>query len=110
LLLLRAAGGQRIEEGASTVPMGILPELDTTPAEPFALEQGDTLLLLTDGFFEWANADGKLFGVQRVFDLVQQNADSSAAELIEQLHREVVRFGENSEQADDLTAIIVKRK
>ena len=109
LLHFKPAAGTRVEIPASTLPLGILPELERTRPEPIQLDPGDTLLLITDGFFEWINPEDEQFGTGRIFDLVQAHPQASSAELIALLHEAVVAFGRETAQADDLTAIVVKR-
>lgn len=94
---------------ATTVPLGIIPEIDTQPAPPIVLETGDMFILVTDGFFEWVNAQDEQFGTDRIFRLVRDNHSKNAAELIDILHTAVADFGRDTGQADDLTAIIIKR-
>jgi phosphoserine phosphatase len=94
---------------ATTLPLGIVPEIDCASAPPLLLNHGDLLILVTDGFFEWTDPDGDQFGTERIFDLVRADLDASPAELIRRLHAAVVEFGRGTVQADDLTAIIVKR-
>ncbi len=109
LLHYRASTRERVSAVASTLPMGIVPDLDTTLPVPFELAPGDVLLLITDGFFEWANLQGELYGTDRVFDLVESNPRLSSADLISALHDAVLQFGQGVAQADDLTAIAVRR-
>ncbi len=109
LLVLRAGDEGASELPATTYPMGIVPELDLGPIPHIALSPGDILLLVTDGFFEWTNAKGEQFGTWRILDLAREHRDASAAELIARLHEAAVAFGQGTRQADDLTAIIVKR-
>ncbi len=109
LLLYQAASDGRIELPASTFPMGISPEMDTELPEPIRLQPRDVFLAITDGFFEWMNHQDEQFGLDRVFDLLKENPQASSAELIEILHEAVVQFGQGTPQADDLTAIILRR-
>ncbi len=110
LLLYRTSDDTSLELSATTLPMGILPKLDTQLPDPIELQPGDTLLLITDGFFEWFNPGNEAYGTQRIFDLVRANPRATSAELIHILHQAVVAFGEGTPQADDLTAIVVKRQ
>jgi len=74
---------------------------------PFA--SGDLLVLATDGFFEWANAGEELFGSERLENSIRTNRDKPAAEIISTLYQDVLRFAGGTKQADDLTAIVIKR-
>jgi phosphoserine phosphatase len=109
LLLYRGATGERISLDATTLPMGIVSFFDGTPADPIDFDTGDILILLTDGFHEWANAVGDDFGVDRCFDAVEACRDSDSKAIIQALHEAVVEFAGGTPQSDDLTAIILKK-
>jgi phosphoserine phosphatase len=69
---------------------------------------GDLPLLVTDGFFEWANAAEQLFGNERREHSVRGARDKSAAEIISILCKDVIHFAGGTSQKDDLTAIVFK--
>ena len=46
---------------------------------------GDTLLLYTDGITEAANHQGTLWGEDRLADIIRQNVDLSAEQLIQKI-------------------------
>ncbi|HEY1803858.1 MAG TPA: PP2C family protein-serine/threonine phosphatase, partial [Terracidiphilus sp.] len=83
-------------EGA--LPLGIV-----ETAEPsllhFQLEPGDTLLLMSDGIVEATNAEGELFGFERIRELLR--GKMSAADLAAAAQE----FG----QEDDISVISVTR-
>ena len=72
------------------------------------LESGDTLLQLTDGIDEAMRADGSLFTVERVLDLVRSHPTMPAAELAELICREARAFTQPEPQTDDFTVVIVR--
>jgi sigma-B regulation protein RsbU (phosphoserine phosphatase) len=94
---------------ASALPFAVAAGLSYEPPETFELAAGDTLVLLTDGFYETTNAAQEQFGVERVVSLVQGALDDPVPRMIERLHEAVQRFGNGQPQADDLTAILVRR-
>ena len=93
---------------ADTIPIGILPELGAVPPNVLALEDGDIVALLTDGFYEWAREDAEQFGDKRVAKVIQDNKHRSADEILKQILLAVESFADTP-QEDDLTAIIIKR-
>jgi len=103
------ATGQCRELPATTYPMGILPEIDDTPAEPIEMAPGDIMVLVTDGFYEWPNPGGEQFGIGRVNALIHAHRDRTAAEIIQRLHSAVEAFGDGTPQRDDLTAVVIRR-
>lgn len=101
--------GRCEELSATTYPLGIVPEIESTPGKPIKMKPGDMMVLITDGFFEWADPDGEQFSIARVSALVHEHRDRPAAQIIKALHEAVTTFGRGTPQADDLTAVIVKR-
>ena len=72
------------------------------------LNSGDTLLQLTDGIDEAMRADGSLFTVERVLDLIRGHPGMPAADLAELICREARAFTHPEPQTDDFTVVIVR--
>jgi phosphoserine phosphatase len=70
---------------------------------------GDILVLVTDGFVEWANVREEQFGQSRIEELIRTCRDMSSAKIISELYSAVTRFAGSMPQLDDLTALVVKR-
>jgi serine phosphatase RsbU (regulator of sigma subunit) len=94
---------------AQGLPLGISPEFISDPPRNLPFSPGDLLVLTTDGFFEWANPKGELFGAERLENSVRAHRDRSAAEIISCLYEDVLRYSEGNAQNDDLTAVVIKR-
>jgi serine phosphatase RsbU (regulator of sigma subunit) len=94
---------------AQGLPLGISASFDSDPSLCLDLEHGDMLVLATDGFYEWANAQGEQFGAERMEEKVRASKEKPPTEIISDLYRSVVEFSGGTEQKDDLTAIIIKR-
>ena len=60
------ANGELIESGADGVPLGLVPQNEYGTATKFSLDPGDSVLLITDGLFEWPNASGESYGLDRL--------------------------------------------
>ena len=71
---------------------------------------GCPLILITDGFFEWENPNGEQFGLERLDETIRKARDLPAGDIISSLYSAVLQFAQGTEQQDDLTAVIVKRK
>ena len=65
-------------------------------------------MALTDGLYESFNKDGKMFGKERVRDLIRRNAHHSAAEIGQEIEEALIRFRGKSSLEDDYTFVIVK--
>ena len=109
LLVYTAADNSFTENPTHGLPRGLMPEVEFDPATHVPLALGDMLLLFTDGFFEWSRPDGEQFGTDRLTDVVRRHRDLPVAEVIALVYAAVVEFSEGTKQADDCTAVIVKR-
>ncbi len=70
---------------------------------------GDMLVLVTDGFFEWANSDREPFGLQRLYQVIRESRDLTSEEIIKALYDKITSFVGGLPQDDDLTAVIIKK-
>jgi len=109
LLVYGGADDRFTEIPTHGLPLGLISEVDFDPPTHVPLVVGDMLLLFTDGFFEWARPDGEQFGTDRLSAVVRRHRERPAAEIIRMVYAAVVEFSEGTKQADDCTAVIVKR-
>ena len=78
--------------------------------EQIQLEQGDILLLYTDGVTEAANQDGILLNSDGLADVIRPNINLSAEQLIQKVLRALKDFTNGSPLADDVTLVVSKVK
>ncbi len=109
ILLYRRADDRFDEFAATGLPLGIVADMDYDEQVEQTLAEGDMLIVVTDGFFEAVNAAGEMFGIARMCDSIRRDRDLPAAEIIQNLRRDVDTFTDYAPQADDLTAIVVKK-
>ncbi|MBI5060242.1 SpoIIE family protein phosphatase [candidate division KSB1 bacterium] len=76
--------------------------------ESVRLEDGDVIVLYTDGVSEAMNPDEEEFGEQRILDHVVQNRHRGPRELVRGLESDVVRFHGQDQFDDDFTLMIVR--
>ncbi len=105
--LLRRAGGEIVELGAGSMPLGIrsAPELLT---EAVTLERGDLLMLYSDGLPEALSASGEAFGFERLRQLLAPGGQAQ-----EVLDRVLAAFDAHVGREplhDDLTLVVVARQ
>ncbi|MDZ7290193.1 MAG: PP2C family protein-serine/threonine phosphatase [candidate division KSB1 bacterium] len=109
LLFRRDAKGPH--QGQWLQPTGAaigLAESFTFGMDTVVLSPGDILVLYTDGVTEAMNSNREEFGEARIVDLVRQNADMSAGELILALRLALREFTGVQSYTDDLTVMVAK--
>lgn len=89
--------GQPVEIEGS-LPLGMIEDAEFSVTY-FRLMKGDQLLLMSDGIAEATDANGKLFGFERIHDLLRESA--SAATL--------ANAAQNFGQEDDISVITITR-
>ena len=94
---------------AHGVPLGMIPRAVYGAPEEIHFAAGDILILVTDGFLEWTNAQDEDFGEARLMEVVRSCKDRAAADIITELYDRVLKFANATPQLDDLTALVVKR-
>jgi serine phosphatase RsbU (regulator of sigma subunit) len=110
-MLLYRFGEDRFEEiPAQGLPLGLMPDLGSEPAKVLELSSGDLLIITTDGFFEWANAQDEQFGIERMEAVIRGSREQAPKEIISALYKTVIEFSGGTSQDDDLTALVIKRK
>ena len=110
ILLYRRATDQIENIEAQGIPLGMIAGAKYGRGTEARLASGDLLALVTDGFYEWENPDGEQFGLTRLEAVIRESRDCAAEEVIAKLRSAVESFCKGTEQKDDLTAVILKRK
>ncbi len=95
---------------AQGIPLGMIAGVGYEKALVRQLAPNDMIVLVTDGFYEWENPNGEEFGLQRLESVIRQSHDCSAEQVIARLRSSVEDFCRGTEQKDDLTAVVLKRK
>lgn len=92
-----------------TKPNFILAGLDFTKYKKHELQltKGDEIFLYTDGVTEAVDVNNHLYGEMRL-EKVLSNAEGTAQELCEIVHKDIDQFVEGAEQSDDITMLCVK--
>jgi hypothetical protein len=89
-------GKEMVVEGA--LPLGVVAGMQF-PASHFHLADGDSMMLMTDGVAEAQDKQGRLFGFERIGELVGKGAGGGA------LAAAALNFG----QQDDITILTLMR-
>ena len=103
------ASGDLIESGADGVPLGLVPESEYGTPATFSLDPKDSVLLITDGLFEWRNAGDESYGLERLRSAIRDASCAATDELIQKLYDESQSFAGDVAQDDDVTIVVIRR-
>ena len=109
ILRYEAARDTMHELAADAMPLGIKSDLGITIGDPIVMSPGDLVAVLSDGFFEAADYEGRQFGVDRVVEVISAHRHQTPGRILTALRDAVATFTEGAPASDDRTAIIVKR-
>jgi serine phosphatase RsbU (regulator of sigma subunit) len=107
-LWYRSAEEEITELDARGVILGLFEDISVEEG-CFDLTPGDCLVFYTDGVTEALDAEGKMFGMDRLKDLVKASGHYSAQDLLREILDALDDFCGDREQADDITCFVVKR-
>ncbi len=75
----------------------------------YDFEDGDELILFSDGVIDIKNDQDQYFGKERLLKTVKINLEKSAAEQVSFIANSIYSFCGSREQNDDLTIIVLKK-
>jgi serine phosphatase RsbU (regulator of sigma subunit) len=105
--LLRYSGDIGAVLASTAPPLGIFPDQQFDSGCAVPLEQGDTILLVTDRIKDSTNVGGAMFGTEGTLDFMRCRQQSTAAELAQGLYRAVCTFAGRAPQMDDMMSVIM---
>lgn len=88
-------------------PLGVFEPFSFQETE-IQLEQGDILVLYTDGINEMLNPVREQFGLERLVNVILEFGSRSPKELCEQIIAQVKDFAEEQGLTDDISLLIVQ--
>ena len=74
------------------------------------MQPGSKLFLYTDGVPEATDANGELFGTERMVNALNKDVDAAPNDILKQVRASVDSFVKDAEQFDDLTMLCVEYK
>lgn len=74
----------------------------------FFLEQGDKVVIYTDGFIEAANSKDEMYSNERFFESLKKNYDLPAQQLLSEIFQDRDAFIKEVVPSDDTTVMIVE--
>ncbi len=107
-ILLDGNGALKATLRSLDPPLGIFPDRTFHLSEPITLQHGDTLVLITDGVMERADANNREFGVDSTARYVAEHRNEPARRILEGLEQAVRSFGDDEPFLDDVTTVVLK--
>jgi phosphoserine phosphatase len=95
--------------GATSIPLGVMDGAPYGETVTRSMSPGDFAAIVTDGFIEATNPEGEQFGTDRLCRMLRARRGDPPATMIRYLHAAVLNFAAGQPQADDLTAVIIRR-
>ena len=109
VLVHRRATSSVEEVGLTGLPLGSMAEASYDQWRSH-LEQGDTVLLMTDGFPELMNLEQEPLGYERASSLFREVADGTPEEITSHLAEAAQEWTWGKPPVDDLTFVVLKMK
>ncbi len=93
--------------GAGGPPMCVLDDFEF-PGDALQLSPGTAVILFTDGVTEAMDADGRLYGHERLTALLDHLPEGmTASAIIETIHADVKDHANGAEPSDDITLLVL---
>jgi hypothetical protein len=111
VLIYRAKTGECEAKMSGGVALGMVPDNSKVIQEQeIQLNDGDFIVLYSDGITEAKNSKGEMFGLKKLKNLVKEYAVQYSAEGVNyHIAKDVSEFMAGHGQDDDITLIVVKR-
>lgn len=105
-VLVGRDGACRFLDVDANLPVGVMAGVDYTQQE-IRLNDGQSMLLYTDGLTEAENMEHEAYGDGRTLESAASHASCAAREMIENMQKDLSAFTGAAEQSDDLTIMCV---
>jgi serine phosphatase RsbU (regulator of sigma subunit) len=94
------------------IALGMVPNNEAlTQEKELPLNEGDYIVLYTDGIPEARNIEGELFGMETLLKIIEKNAGKAngAETLFQRIATEVTHFMKDHIQDDDMTLMVIRK-
>ena len=100
-------GGASSTVQAEGFPLGLFPDVSYDELT-VATEPGDVVLFVSDGILDAENAQGEMYGEERLADLLCSRREQTAQEIADAILADVAGFLGEQDRFDDETIIVLK--
>jgi len=105
ILIPRSGTVEQIGRGG--FPVGLVPVMQYDE-ETIQLQQGDRLILFSDGITECASLHGKRYSELLLLDLLRENRDLPLTELVASVKNEMEKWNPSQNYSDDLSLLALE--
>lgn len=105
----RRDGSVEILKNMKGMALGVMEDIPYG-REEIMLEEGDTLVLYTDGVTEAMNSVNEMFTDRRLEESIRKTGSSSPRDIVERILANVREFAAGAEQSDDITLLVLTYK
>jgi sigma-B regulation protein RsbU (phosphoserine phosphatase) len=106
--LLMRPSGEMVKLDVGGLPVGLMPGISYDEAR-VQFQEGDVLVIYSDGITESVNMEDEEFGEARLIEVVKNNLHRSASGIRDRIEEAVSRFVGKAAAVDDMTVMIIKR-
>lgn len=89
------------------LPLGLM-ERENYKETGIELEDGDVIVIYSDGITEASAPEGEMFGEERLLRTVEENRHLDCKKILEKIYTATKSFAETDTFNDDLTCLVVK--
>jgi len=106
--ILRRTSGTVERPQVGGIPIGVL-EAASYELGTMRIDNGDWLVIFTDGVVEAVNSKGDEYGEEALIQVVNQSAATAPAESLKNILASLDSYVGNTPQHDDMTCLLLKR-
>ncbi len=106
--LVAKTDGAVIELESGGFPLGIMPNAEFELGK-ITLNQGESMVVFSDGVSEAENVEGEEFGIERLTEVIRGNIQKSASGMRDKIESSLSTFTTTAPANDDITLVIVKK-
>lgn len=111
VLFIKKGDLQRIDTIDLGFPIGLEEDIsDFVTSMSVSFDPEDVIILFTDGITEAENADGQLYGIERLMGSALRSYGRSAQSIADTIIEELKSFIGSAAVLDDITLVVIKRK
>jgi sigma-B regulation protein RsbU (phosphoserine phosphatase) len=99
--------GQSLTVKAEGFPLGLFPDV-TYDEISVVTQSGDAIVFISDGILDAENAQGEMYGQERLGAVLCGNREKSAGHIADAIMADVTQFQDGKDRFDDETIIVLR--